>query len=735
MQKFLSILLLLICLQSFAQSKQNTILDRLLTAVNKRKLDTIKIMLLKDISYTYCKINDLKKMQAYNDSILYYAQKIKYKTGIAMHYQANTDYYRAKQDYTNAIYNITKARNLFYESKNRKFFFTATSQLINFLTMTGKYDEAQKISLSTLEYAQSLNDKSNMAMLYNKLGLTYYFKTSYDKAIQYYKKALILASKTPTNNNVLAETHLNLSHIYASQGQLNKALQNIDLSISYDGNDELNKLRKLQQKSVIMGNMGLNDEALLIYLQIGDLIKKNGLTGRKEDFDNKFLLGCNYYMLGKFNQAIEYLTSVKDNYTFKDEQMSQVLIYLATSYMGIDKLDEANTIFNILLSKIDTFSDEVKMQIYRTKHDLDFKLKNYESALNYYSLYYKTKDKLDEKLKDQEIQKLQVDFQVASKDIKIQKLKVTQLKNEKDLEKKTNTIIAIDQKLKDQQIQKLQVDFQVASKDIKIQKLKLNQLKNQTELENKRVVIASLIILLATLFISSFFIFRAFRTIKKKNKIIIDKSNTLEHTKGLVEKSLVEKEILLKEIHHRVKNNLQLIISLLRIQATDTKNNSIQEFIDVSQSRISSMALIHQSLYQSNNFGEINFKNYIDNLTTEIQNTFTNAEKKVHINNTMMPIHFDIQLSIILGLIINELVINAYKHAFETYENAVIQLQLTTEKDICTLTIADNGTGFKQQNETKSIGLQLIDQLIFQLRATMEIDNNHGTKYSIQFKI
>jgi two-component system, sensor histidine kinase PdtaS len=254
-------------------------------------------------------------------------------------------------------------------------------------------------------------------------------------------------------------------------------------------------------------------------------------------------------------------------------------------------------------------------------------------------------------------------------------------------------------------------------------------------LENKRVVITSLIILLATLFISSFFIFRAFRTIKKKNKIIVDKSNTLEHTKGLVEKSLVEKEILLKEIHHRVKNNLQLIISLLRIQATDTENNSIQEFIDVSQSRISSMALIHQSLYQSNNFGEINFKNYIDNLTTEIQNTFTNAEKKVHINNTMMPIHFDIQLSIILGLIINELVINAYKHAFETYENAVIQLQLTAEKDSCTLTIADNGTGFQQQNETKSIGLQLIDQLIFQLKATMEIDSKHGTKYSIQFKI
>jgi tetratricopeptide (TPR) repeat protein len=384
MQKYISILLLLLCLQSLAQSKQTAKLDSLLTAVNKRKLDTIKVILLKDISFAYYKLNDLNKGKAYNDSILFYAQKIKYKTGIAWYYTANADYYRAKLDYSNAIYNTTKARNLFYECRNRKYFFTTTSQLIFFLNITGKYDEAQTICVKTLKYAQSLNDKANMAMFYNKLGLTYYYQTSYDKAIQFYKKALLLASKTPNTNAILSEIYLNLALIYNDLGQWAKALQNLDLSIKYIGNHEVYKLRILQQKASIMGNIGKNEEALKIYLQIDDLIKKNGLTGRKEDFDNKLLLGVNHFKLSNFNQAIQYLTSVRDKYTFKDQAMSQLLIFLALSYKEASKLDEANIICKVLLSKIDTFRDPVKIQVYKLNYAVESELKNYESALNYY---------------------------------------------------------------------------------------------------------------------------------------------------------------------------------------------------------------------------------------------------------------------------------------------------------------------------------------------------------------
>jgi two-component system, sensor histidine kinase PdtaS len=685
MQKYISVLLLQICLQSFAQSKQITKLDSLLTVINKHKTDTIKVQLHYDISMLYLKLNDLKKGRAHSDSILSCAQKIKYKTGIALYYLANTEYHRATLDYSKAINTATKAKSLFYQSKNRKYFFIASSKLIHYLTITGKYYEAQTICINTLKYAQSLNDKSNMAISYNKLGLTYYFQTSYDKAIQSYKKALILASKTPNNTATLGDTYLNLSYIYSDLGQYNKALQNLDLSIKYNGNDELNKLRILQQKSSILGNMRQNEAALKLYLQISELIKKNGLVGRKEDIDNRLLLGCNYYQLGKFNQAIQYLTSVQDNYTFKDEQMSQVLIFLGGSYTEVGKLNDAKAIFNRLLTKMSTFSDPIKMQIYLAKTNLDAKLKNYESALDHYQLYVETKEKLEKKINEQ-------------------------------------------------QIQKLQVDFQVASKDIKIQKLKTNHIKNTAEIENKRIIIIALIILLTTLLVSSYLIFRAFRTIKRKNKIIEDKSKTLGYTKELVEKSLVEKDILLKEIHHRVKNNLQLIMSLLRVQGNKYDNTIFDDFLNISESRISSMALIHEKLYQSDDLTQINFNEYVVNMTNDISDTFQSTEDTIKIDFDLIPIKFDVQTLIPLALIINELVINAFKHAFKNIKAGRILIKLLQEEEKNILIISDNGAGITIDKDKKSIGLKLVKQLVFQLKAELEIKNFEGTQYQITFK-
>lgn len=209
------------------------------------------------------------------------------------------------------------------------------------------------------------------------------------------------------------------------------------------------------------------------------------------------------------------------------------------------------------------------------------------------------------------------------------------------------------------------------------------------------------------------------------------------HAEKKVAASLKEKDILLREIHHRVKNNLQIISSLLRLQSRNIEDNSLQEIFQVSQQRIRSIALIHESLYRSDDLGQIDFSKYIQNLTSHLSSLHAADAKGINFKISADNIFLDINRAIPCGLLLNELITNALKYAFPEEKEGEIKIGFEKYKhNKLRLSIADNGIGFPQGldfRKTESLGLQLVNSLISQLNGTIKMQQKAGTKYTLVF--
>jgi two-component sensor histidine kinase/CBS domain-containing protein len=202
--------------------------------------------------------------------------------------------------------------------------------------------------------------------------------------------------------------------------------------------------------------------------------------------------------------------------------------------------------------------------------------------------------------------------------------------------------------------------------------------------------------------------------------------------------SLKEKEVLLKEIHHRVKNNLQVISSVLRLQSDYVRDDKILTLFNDSQNRIRSMALIHEKLYQSSNLLKINFDEYIRDLTENLVRSYIAFSSSVNLTTSAIGVWLNIDTAIPCGLIINELVSNSLKHAFSgTDQKNEIQVSITaTQNNQFTLIVQDNGIGFPEDIEfrnTESLGLELVCVFTEQLDGTIELDRSNGTAFIITF--
>ncbi len=204
-----------------------------------------------------------------------------------------------------------------------------------------------------------------------------------------------------------------------------------------------------------------------------------------------------------------------------------------------------------------------------------------------------------------------------------------------------------------------------------------------------------------------------------------------------IKKSLKEKEILLKEIHHRVKNNLQIISSLLYLQTSDLKDSQVSNIIIESQNRIRSMAMIHEKLYKSENLAKIVFSEYIKDLTIFLYRCYSLNTDIVKLKMDTGNILLDIDTAIPCGLIINELVTNTLKYAFPENRKGKINIKFFTNnnKDY-EFIISDSGIGLPDnfQLETcESLGLRLVNNLVDQLKGSLEIDKEGGTTFRITF--
>ena len=216
-----------------------------------------------------------------------------------------------------------------------------------------------------------------------------------------------------------------------------------------------------------------------------------------------------------------------------------------------------------------------------------------------------------------------------------------------------------------------------------------------------------------------------------------DELEELKNSRNQLQEALEEKEMLLKEIHHRVKNNLMIISNLLELQSYYIKDKADLNVFRDSKTRADSMALIHEKLYQSTDLKGINFREYIHSLAFDIFDTYNIAPDRIKLVINVENIILDVNTAIPLGLIINELLTNSLKYAFPDDKKGIITIIFSKTDNIFTLIIKDNGIGLKHGidfRNTDSLGLEIVNNLTRQIDGNVELVYDDGSEFRITFK-
>ena len=201
--------------------------------------------------------------------------------------------------------------------------------------------------------------------------------------------------------------------------------------------------------------------------------------------------------------------------------------------------------------------------------------------------------------------------------------------------------------------------------------------------------------------------------------------------------SLHEKEVLLREIHHRVKNNLQIISSLLNLQSGCLDDEVAINAIKESQNRIRSMALVHENLYRSESLARVNFREYMNSLTNFLMASFREKSSGIRLELNLDQVFLSVDQAIPSGLIVNELISNCMKHAFPEGKNGLVQVELKSLEDgRVSFLVRDDGIGLTpcwKISETETMGMKLVTALVKQLRGTIEVESSQGSAFKISF--
>jgi two-component sensor histidine kinase len=232
-----------------------------------------------------------------------------------------------------------------------------------------------------------------------------------------------------------------------------------------------------------------------------------------------------------------------------------------------------------------------------------------------------------------------------------------------------------------------------------------------------------------------FFMYLTISNNIKESVIFEQRINERKKTEQVIKSALNEKNILLAEIHHRVKNNLAIIAGLFSLQLGTIENEEAKEIITDSKNRVKSMALIHDSLYRSESLSEIDFAKYTKELIEEIHYSYPTLANNIKINTTISNVTLNVNSAIPCGLILNELLTNSFKHAFKGRENGQIDIHFSKINNIIKLKVKDDGVGLKDGYDKKdSLGMVVINSLSEQLDGKCSFTVDNGTCFEMEFE-
>lgn len=234
--------------------------------------------------------------------------------------------------------------------------------------------------------------------------------------------------------------------------------------------------------------------------------------------------------------------------------------------------------------------------------------------------------------------------------------------------------------------------------------------------------------------VSTMMVILVIRVIDSQNYQLMRALKKETENQERLSQTLHEKEVMLSELHHRVKNNMSVISSLLNLQIGSTQNEEAKRLLAESRSRVASMSLVHEKLYRKKDFSRIAFDQYIHELVTELVRA---APDRINTSFNLVPIELDISIAIPVGLVINEMVTNSLKHAFKDQStHCTVAVNMTVESGKTRLEITDNGRGFDFESSRiagTSLGLVLIESLVDQVDGNLSYSRHNGSVYVLVF--
>ena len=583
------------------------------------------------------------------------------------------------------------AKKLATEIKFIRGMLNATNALAGYYSETGNYPESIALYKEYISECERLKNEKGLMTGHSNLGLTYRLTGNYKEALTCFFKALEIAEKNKeVNQKSIAHYLNNISLVYANYSNYPKAIEYIEKAIAIANG------HKGQEEDIIIRSINLStyyrefqqpEKAIKL---LTEKIALNNSTLKNEIWEAYMRnnLGQSYSDIGEEKQAIAEYTKARKIFTSVEEFKfaNQITINMALSYSRMGNSTSAIALLNEGLAGLENVNDDELHRYATNVASMVYeKAGDYKKALTFANKSSVLKDSLLTKQQAEAIIDMQTKYETKQKE---------------------DSIL----------IQRREIASQLAmNKEVE---------KNLTQ---KTLLLLISILALITVTVFAFIALANYRKKQKANELLQEQKKTIELKNA-------ENELLLGEIHHRVKNNLQVISSLLSLQERDVTDAGVKSAILEGKERVKSMELVHKMLYRENKFSGIEMQDYVNNLSLGLLESFGLSKNDVALNTDFKAITLDVDTAVPLGLILNELIVNSLKHAKKATEklNLKIEIYQSNQQQLI-VNISDNGNGTVSDIETSdSFGLKIVRALIRQLKGVMEIKEQNGLHYFIE---
>lgn len=496
------------------------------------------------------------------------------------------------------------------------------------------------------------------------------------------------------------------------QGNLAKSAINYQKAIEHSKNDFTKFSTLVSGINVfeMMGNIEMMKNYIDQAIEIGERNKYKAVNGPLAMYRSNYLV-----LQGDLDGAKRELTKAMNHEPQFDKRAhyEELLTTAKKYYAAIDDWISFEKLLEKIDSKLRDFGSTNTSFYHLALANIAYHKAEYSEAEEYSKKSIDIAKKINHRIKLRDATKLLSQIYEKKQNHKLA------LKYQQGAEQLTEDIFRDNQA---QNVIYLNAVFEKKQQDLQIKVLNQENVLNKAkiDIQNRRIIYGGIALALFAFF--SMLLLRLYKKVSSQKEVIAS--------------ALSDKDILLREIHHRVKNNLQLVSSLLTLQGRSISDNTAQIAIQEGKNRVRSMALIHQDLYNRENLKGISVKEYLEKLTLELFTTYKITSEKIDLKLDIDDIELDVDTMVPLGLIINELLTNSLKYAFEGKENGILRVNLKKNGDKVNLEISDNGKGYDPAEiRENSFGTTLINALTEQIEGEMTSNLTNGTSVNIQFDL